>query len=158
MSNSPDKPNKALTELLTNQMSKIFNSGDGSKDDHGEQLQAMTEVMTSIQPQDAIEQMLVTQLVAAHNATMECFAEAMTEDAIPPLFGDRGYKHSSEVRNMFLRTAGKLTNCSVNLLDALSRHRGKCTEQKITVQYVTVSNGGQAIIGSIERGDNQNGG
>lgn len=36
------------------------------------------------------------------------------------------------------------------LLEALNRHRGKSSEQKVTVEQVHLHAGGQAIVGTVE--------
>jgi hypothetical protein len=57
--------------------------------------------------------MLAAQLLASHNASMECYRRAM----IP--------EQSFEGRKENLNQANKLSRTHVTLLEALNRHRGK---------------------------------
>ena len=86
---------------------------------------------------DEIEGMIASQLLAAHNATMECYRRAM----IP--------EQSFEGRRENLNQANKLSRTYSVLLDALNRHRGK-GQQKVTVEHVHVHAGGQAVVGTVE--------
>ena len=81
--------------------------------------------------------MLAAQLIAAHNASMECYRRAMLAE------------QTFEGRSENLSQANKLSRSCAVLLDALNRHRGK-GQQKVTVEHVTVNAGGQAIVGSIQ--------
>jgi hypothetical protein len=83
--------------------------------------------------------MLAAQMVAAHNATMECYRRAM----IP--------EQTYEGRKQSLDYANKLSRTYATLLEALNRHRGK-GQQKVTVEHVHVHPGGQAIVGAVEAG------
>jgi hypothetical protein len=80
--------------------------------------------------------MMIAQLVAAHNASMDSFRRAML------------HGNSAESRSEFLSQANKLTRTYAIALDALNRHRGK-GQQKMTVEHVHVHAGGQAIVGQV---------
>jgi len=82
--------------------------------------------------------MIAAQLLAAHNAAMECYRRAM--------LGEQTF----EGRRENLSQANKLSRTYAILLDALNRHRGK-GQQKVTVEHVHVHQGGQAIVGNVER-------
>ena len=81
--------------------------------------------------------MIAAQLLAAHNAAMECYRRAM--------LGEQTF----EGRHENLSQATKLSRTYAALLDALNRHRGK-GQQKVTVEHVHVHSGGQAIVGMVE--------
>src|SRR6202171_2268580 len=83
--------------------------------------------------------MLAAQLVACHNASMECYRRAM--------IGEQTF----EGRRENLSQANKLSRTYTTLLEALNRHRGK-GQQKVTVEHVHVHEGGQAIVGNVEGG------
>jgi hypothetical protein len=86
---------------------------------------------------DELEGMIAAQLLAAHNAAMECYRRAMIgEQAI-------------EGRRESLNQANKLSRTFTTLVEALNRHRGK-GQQKVTVEHVTVNASGQAIVGSVQ--------
>ncbi len=92
--------------------------------------------MIDIAPRDPLEGMMVAQLLAAHNAAMECYRRAMIPD------------QSFEGRKENLNQANKLTRTWTTLLEALNKHRGK-GQQKVTVKHVHVNQGGQAIVGNV---------
>ena len=93
--------------------------------------------LIGIGPQDELEGMIAAQLVATHNATMECFRRAM----IP--------EQTLEGRRENLNQANKLSRTYATLMEALKRHRGK-GQQKVTVEHVHVHAGGRAVVGVVE--------
>ena len=97
------------------------------------------EAMVGISPQDESEGMLAAQMVACHNAAMECFRRAMIKEQ--PLAG----------RQQNLSFANKLTRTYALAMEALDKHRGK-GQQKVTVEHVHVHQGGQAIVGNVQTG------
>jgi hypothetical protein len=94
--------------------------------------------LIGIAPQDEIEGMIAAQLIAAHNATMECYRRAMIGE------------QTLEGRRDNLSQANKLSRTYAVLLDALHRYRGKGGQQKVTVEHVHVHAGGQAVVGAVE--------
>ena len=98
---------------------------------------AAMAALAGIGPKDEIEGMIAAQLLACHNATMECHRRAMHPD------------QTFEGRREALNQANKLSRTYATLLEALNRHRGK-GQQKVTVEHVHVHEGGQAIVGNVE--------
>jgi hypothetical protein len=80
--------------------------------------------------------MMAAQLIAAHNAAMECYRRAMIGE------------QTLEGHRENLTQANKLSRTYAVLLDALNRHRGK-GQQKVTVEHVHVHAGGQAVVGMV---------
>jgi hypothetical protein len=74
--------------------------------------------LIGIAPQDEIEGMIAAQLIAAHNATMECYRHA--------IIGEQ----TLEGRRDNLSQANKLSRTCAVLLDALNRYRGKGASRK----------------------------
>jgi len=101
-----------------------------------QQYSATVAALVGIGPRDELEGMLAAQLLAAHNAAMECYRRAM--------IGEQTF----EARRENLSQANKLSRTYAVLLDALNRHRGK-GQQKVTVEHVHVHQGGQAIVGAV---------
>jgi hypothetical protein len=97
---------------------------------------ATVEALIGIGPKDELEGMLGAQLLASHNAAMECYRRAMIDE------------QTFEGRRENLNQANKLSRTYATLLEALNRHRGKGT-QKVTVEHVTVNAGGKAIVGAV---------
>jgi hypothetical protein len=81
--------------------------------------------------------MIAAQLLAVHNAAMECYRRAK--------IGGQTFEGMRENLNQ----ANKLSRTYTNLLEALNRHRGK-GQQKVTVEHVHVHEGGQAVVGMVE--------
>jgi hypothetical protein len=107
-------------------------------DDEANKLRtAAVEALIGIKPQDEIEGMLAAQIIACHNASMECYRRAM--------IGEQTF----EGRRENLNQANKLSRTYAALLEALNRHRGKGA-QKVTVEHVHIHEGGQAIVGNVE--------
>ena len=100
------------------------------------QIAATRAAMMGMKPRDALEGMLIGQLIASHNAAMECYRRAM----IPG--------QTFEGRRENLNQANKLSRTYAALTEALDRHRGK-GQQRITVEHVNVHAGGQAIVGAV---------
>ena len=96
--------------------------------------------LARIGPRDAAEGLLATQMVATHEAAMECFLRAMIHD------------QAFEARQANLGQASRLVRSYAVLLEALDRHRGKGQPQVVRVERVTVEAGGQAIVGAVARG------
>jgi hypothetical protein len=100
---------------------------------------AMLGFLHGVEPKDELEGMLAAQLLASHNAAMECYRRAMISE------------QTFEGRKENLNQANKLSRTHATLLEALNRHRGK-GQQKVTVEHVHVHEGGQAIVGNVEGG------
>jgi hypothetical protein len=100
---------------------------------------ASLSLLAAISPKDEFEGMLAAQLLASHNAAMECYRRAMIAE------------QTLEGRKENLGQANKLSRTHATLLEALNRHRGK-GQQKVTVEHVHVHNGGQAIVGNVAGG------
>ena len=94
--------------------------------------------LAGIGPKDELEGMMAAQLIAAHNAAMECYRYAMVENQTFDWWRES------------LSQASKLSRTSVTLLEALNKHRGK-GQQKMTAEHVNVHSGGQAVVGNVER-------
>jgi putative tryptophan/tyrosine transport system substrate-binding protein len=73
--------------------------------------------LNGIEPKDELEGMMAAQLIAAHNAAMECYRRAMID------------KQNPEARRENLAHAGKLSRTFATLLEALNRHRGKASRR-----------------------------
>ena len=98
----------------------------------------MLSVIKSIKPQDQIEAMLAAQMAAVHLATMT-FARRLA------------HVENIQQQDSAERAFNKLTRTYAVQMEALKRYRTG-GEQKVTVQHVTVSEGGQAIVGNVTQG------
>jgi hypothetical protein len=92
-------------------------------------------VIKNIRPNDQVEAMLAAQMVAVHMATMRLARQLAHVDNLPQL-------DSNE------RAFNKLARTYTTQMEALKRYRTG-GEQKVTVQHVSVNDGGQAIVGNV---------
>jgi len=99
-------------------------------------------LMNGIAPENPLEGLLAAQITAAHNMAMEFSRRAMVE----------GQTEDGIERN--LNRAKKMMGAFTAQVETLHKLRNK-GQQKIIVQHVQVSEGGQAIIGDINQGANQ---
>ena len=130
---------EAWTHVLVNQTLKSLWTKHSDPEQCSQQLDGAIDALLGIGSQDVIEGMLAGQMIAAHNAAMECYRRAM--------LGEQSF----EGRNMNLAQANKLSRTYGALAEALNRHRGK-GQQKMTVEHVHVHAGGQAVVGVVNRG------
>ena len=122
--------------ILVNQTIRTLWIKHSDKETQDQQYSATVAALIGIGPKDELEGMIAAQLLAAHNAAMECYRRAM--------LGEQTF----EGRRENLSQANKLSRTYAALLDALNRHRGK-GQQKVTVEHVHVHSGGQAVVGMV---------
>ena len=123
--------------VLANQTVHTLWLANSSDETQEQQASATVAALIGIGPRDELEGMIAAQLIAAHNAAMECYRRAM--------IGEQTF----EGRRENLNQANKLSRTYATLLEALNRHRGK-GQQKVTVEHVHVHAGGQAVVGTVE--------
>ena len=125
---------------LINQVYGTLWLPDGLSDaERTTRIQAAIAILEGIKPKDEIEGMLATQMVATHNAAMECLRRAMNPG------------HSFAGIDQSFKYAAKLLSIYSRQIETLNKHRGK-GQQKVTVEHVHVESGGQAIVGHVETG------
>jgi hypothetical protein len=95
----------------------------------------MISMVKSIKPRDAVEAMLVAQMVSVHVMAMRC-AHHLAEAC------DLA-QHDSAARAL-----GRLARTFPAQIEALNRYRSH-GEPAITVQNVSVGDGGNAIVGNV---------
>jgi hypothetical protein len=95
----------------------------------------MVSVIKGIEPRDHIESMLAAQMAALHMAFMEFLRHL-------PLI------ESLQQQDSVVRTINSFARTYAAHMDTLKRYRSG-GEQKILVQHVSVSEGGQAIVGNV---------
>jgi len=92
----------------------------------------------SMNPEDAAETLLLAQMAAIHQATMMMARRLNHVENIPQ-------QDAAE------RALNKLARSYAAQMDTLKRYRSK-GQQTVRVERVTVNEGGQAIVGSVDRG------
>ena len=128
-----------FTTVLVAQVGNSLWLKNSDPEEQARQIDAAITTMVGMKPRDELEGMLIAQLIASHNAAMECYRRAMIAE------------QSFEARRENLNQANKLSRTYAALTDALDRHRGK-GQQRITVEHVNVHAGGQAIVGAVSPG------
>ena len=93
----------------------------------------------SMTPKDAAETLLMTQMAAIHLATMMLARRLNHVENIPQ-------QDAAE------RALNKLARTYAMQVEALKRYRTG-GQQKVVVEHVTVNSGGQAIVGTVNRGE-----
>ena len=132
MRNALGTSDGAFMSGLLDQLAKV--SLTGSEVDETD-LNFMISVIKGIEPRDQIESMLAAQMAAIHMASMQ-FARQL-----------RGVENLPQ-QDSAQRAFNQLVRTFVALTEALKRYRSS-GEQKVTVQHVSVSEGGQAIVGNV---------
>jgi hypothetical protein len=117
---------------------QLANAGSKGREIDIRGVNFMLAIIDGIKPRDQIEAMLAAQMAAIHMATMTFARRLAHVDSIPQ-------QDSAE------RAFNKLTRTFATQMEALKRYRTG-GEQKVTVQHVTVSEGGQAIVGNVTQG------
>jgi hypothetical protein len=137
-------PDSELQTFLLNQVVQTFK---GSIYSEGFDYSRMEEfannamaLLNGIQPQDEIEGMLAVQMIAVHNMAMETMKLAMITGQ-PPQWIESNVNHATKMLRTF--------NAQ---MEALKRYRTG-GQQKVTVEHVHVTDGGQAIVGMVNRGE-----
>ena len=131
-------PSDNWNNTLVDQALQTLWVGRSDEAQRNRQVSATMVALIGIAPENELEAMMAAQLIAAHNATMECYRRAMIDG------------QTQEGRRENLNQANKLSRTWVMLLGALDKRRGKC-QQKVTVEHVHIHAGGQAVVGNIER-------
>jgi len=117
---------------ILKQLVKASVSGEKSDEIN---LSFMISMVKSIKPRDSVEAMLVAQMVCVHVMAMRCaYHLANTEDIAQ--------------QDSAGRTLGRLARTFPAQIEALNRYRSN-GEPAITMQNVSVQDGGQAIVGNV---------
>jgi hypothetical protein len=98
-------------------------------------LSFMISMVKSIKPRDSVEAMLVAQMVSVHVMAMRCAHHLANAEDLA--------QHDSAARAL-----GRLARTFPAQIDALNRYRSQ-GEPAITVQNVSVGDGGKAIVGNV---------
>jgi hypothetical protein len=116
-------------------LEQLANAASRGKQVADHDLNFLVAVIKDIKPRDQLETMLASHMAVVHVAIMTFARRLANVENIPQL-------DSAE------RAFNKLLRTFAMQLEALKRYRAG-GEQKITVQHVTVSDGGQAIVGNV---------
>lgn len=119
---------------LAGHCANVSGRGEANKDDKNTAL----ALVDALAPQDALEAMLATQMASVHIAMMRHSRLMAGAETIAQL-------------DVHDRVFNKLGRTFTAQMEALRKHRHG-GQQKVTVEHVTVNQGGQAIVGNVNKG------
>jgi hypothetical protein len=125
-------------EFYTGLLSQIVTIGSHKRAVDAEAANFVLAVVRSIDPRDELEAMLAAQMAAVH-----CSALMMARKL--------NHVNTIQQQDSAERALNKLTRTFATQMDALKRYRTG-GQQKVTVEHVTVNEGGQAIVGAVQTG------
>ena len=125
-------------EFMDGVLRQMANAVSQGKDADEEAINFGLAVIAGVNPKDELETMLAMQMVAIHLTTMTFTRRLAHVETLDQ-------QHGSE------RALNKLARTFAMQMEALKRYRTG-GEQKVVVQHVNVNQGGQAIVGAVDRG------
>jgi hypothetical protein len=128
-----------FNQMLASQTLAALWVANSDDEQRNRQFLAATAALIGAKPENELEGMVISQIIACHAASLECHRRAMLPE------------QTLEGRQANLNAASRLSRTYVALLEGLSRHRGK-GQQVVRVEHVTVEAGGQAIVGAVSQG------
>ena len=108
-------------------------------------------LLSAIGPQGGAERLLAVQMVAVHEAAMDCLARAARADVPGGSTLGGGTPGGGTPRRAELALAARLASLYARQTEALARGRRR-GEQRVTVEHVHVNAGGRAIVGPVQSG------
>jgi hypothetical protein len=132
MANALGVSDREAMDGILRQLVRASVSG-GSHDEVN--LSFMISMVKSLKPRDSVEAMLVAQMVSVHVMAMRCAQHLANAEDIA--------RHDSAARAL-----GRLTRTFPAQIEALNRYRSH-GEPAVTVQNVSVADGGNAIVGNV---------
>ena len=124
-----------FTDGVLRQLASEVSLGGGADE---EAINFALAVIAGIEPKDELETMLAMQMAVIHLATMTFTRRLAHVETLDQQHGSEG-------------ALNKLSRTFAMQLEALKRYRTG-GEQKVVVQHVNVNEGGQAIVGAVDRG------
>jgi hypothetical protein len=112
-------------------------SGDDGVDEA--QLNFMLSIVKEKQPRDQTEALLAVQMATVHVAAMDCASRLRKCETLQEL---------DSYQNAF----NKLSRTFISQVDASKRYRSDGEQTVVVQQNVSVSEGGQAIVGNVTQG------
>ena len=98
----------------------------------------ITAIIEDFAPRDSVERLMAVQMAATHTSVM---AVCTKMNAVESL----------QAYEVYERSFNKLARTFTAQVEALRKHRNG-GRSKVTVEHVTVNEGGQAIVGNVEGG------
>ena len=125
-------------DFLGGVLSQLANAVSPGKNADGAAINFALAVIAGIEPKDELETLLGLQMAAVHMATMTFTRRLAHVETI-------AQQDSAE------RALNRLMRTYVAQMEALKRYRTG-GEQRVVVQHIDIREGGQAIVGTVDRG------
>jgi len=132
MANALGVADREAMDGILRQLVRASASGGGPDEVN---LSFMISMVKSLKPRDSVEAMLVAQMVSVHVMAMRCAQHLATAKDLA--------QHDSAARAL-----GRLARTFPAQIEALNRYRSH-GEPAITMQNVSVGDGGNAIVGNV---------
>jgi hypothetical protein len=113
----------------------LADAGSNGREPDEHAINFLLSVIKGVKPRDELEAMLAAQMAAIHMATMTLMGQLANVEWLPQ-------------QDSAARALNNLARTYAMQMEALKRYRTG-GEQKVTVQHVTVGEGGQAIVGNV---------
>jgi hypothetical protein len=101
-------------------------------------LNFLIAIVKGVEPRDQLEAMLAAQMGAIHMLTMDFACRLANADNFPQ-------------KDFAERTLNKLARTFAAQMETLKHYRSNGS-QKVTVEYLSVNEGGKAIVGNVTHG------
>ncbi len=101
-------------------------------------LELVPALAVEMEPQDAVEAMLINQMAATHYAISSMSSRFLNAS-------------SPELREAYERSLTRLSRTFLAQIEGLKKYRAKA-QQTVRVERVIVNDGGQAVVGDVETG------
>jgi hypothetical protein len=132
--------------LMTQSWGAMGVTGENLKKEMEHYVNRVHAAIAGVDPQNEVEGMLAVQMVGAHNMAMEFSRRAMHPE------------QTSEGVDVNVDRAIQFMKIFLDQVECLKKLKGKTSHQKVTVEHVTVHQGGQAIVGAVApRGEGEEG-
>jgi hypothetical protein len=118
-------------------LTQLVNASSQEQRPNESAINFLLSVIKGAKPKDQFEAMLAAQMAAIHTATMTFTRRLANVETI-------------EQQDSAERAFNKLARTYAMQMEALKRYRTG-GEQKVTVQHVSVNEGGQAIVGTVNQ-------
>ena len=124
--------------LLMQELIRLHHSPEAASEKHtnGLFLQSVA-FMAELEPVSALEAVLCVQMIGVHRTAMRFITRATAPG------------QTDEGADLNVLRATRLMRLFTEQTEALLRLRGKSGQQKVTVEHVTVNQGGRAIVGAV---------
>lgn len=122
-------------DFVTELANQLVNAGSVGRKGNESAINFMLAVIRDIKPRDSVEAMLAAQITSVHVSAMTLGGRLANAETV-------AQQDSAE------RAFNKLLRTFTTQMEALRKYRNG-GEQKVTVQHVSVGEGGQAIVGNV---------